>query len=234
MLTIYTITYNESFILQFMIDHYRYRFPNCKIVIYDNESIDNTIEIAKQNNCEIKYHFSGGYVDDVKLTYTKNNCWKAATTDWVMVCDPDELLDIYENDLIMEQNNNVSMINSEGFNMINLENNDYFKSITYGKRYFHYDKIYLFNKKFVKEINYDNGCHKNFAIGQLKYSEKKYKCYHWRYINPDRTFERYQMTAKRMCQFNIQTGMGNYVFNSKEQIEKQYEELRKNAIKVIE
>ena len=42
MITIYTFTYNEELLIKFMIDHYKLRFPNCKIIVYDNESTDNT------------------------------------------------------------------------------------------------------------------------------------------------------------------------------------------------
>ena len=52
-ITIYTLAYNEALIIQFIIDFYRKRFPDCHIVVYDNKSTDNTVEIAKNNNCEI-------------------------------------------------------------------------------------------------------------------------------------------------------------------------------------
>jgi glycosyltransferase involved in cell wall biosynthesis len=51
--TIFTVTYNEELLLPFFIRHYRERFPNCNIVVYDNESTDNTVKIAKENNCGV-------------------------------------------------------------------------------------------------------------------------------------------------------------------------------------
>ena len=49
MITIFTIAYNESVLMKFMIDHYRSKFPNCRIVVYDNMSTDGCDKIASYN-----------------------------------------------------------------------------------------------------------------------------------------------------------------------------------------
>jgi glycosyltransferase involved in cell wall biosynthesis len=53
MITVHVITYNEEIMIEFFINHYRERFPNCEINIYDNYSTDRTVEIGKQYNCNI-------------------------------------------------------------------------------------------------------------------------------------------------------------------------------------
>jgi hypothetical protein len=80
MITIYTIAYNEEIFIQFMIDHYRSRFPNCHIVVYDNESTDNTVAIAKANNCEVITYCTNNQIQDRKYLEIKNNCWKKSKT----------------------------------------------------------------------------------------------------------------------------------------------------------
>src|SRR3990167_11265325 len=94
MITVYTITYNESLLIQFMIDHYRSRFPDCRIVVYDNISTDDTVKIALANGCEVIPYDTNGQIQDSHYIQIKNNCWKDAKTDWVLICDMDELLDI--------------------------------------------------------------------------------------------------------------------------------------------
>jgi glycosyltransferase involved in cell wall biosynthesis len=47
-MTVFTITYNEELMLPYFVNHYRSRFTNCKIVVYDNESIDKTVDIAER------------------------------------------------------------------------------------------------------------------------------------------------------------------------------------------
>ncbi len=76
MITIYTMAYNEDVFLQYMINHYRSRFSNCHIVLFDNESTDNTRQIALDNNCEVKDFKTNNTIDDLKIQHLKNNCWK--------------------------------------------------------------------------------------------------------------------------------------------------------------
>ena len=73
MITIYSLAYNEELLLQFMIDHYKERFPSCKIIIYDHMSTDKTVEIAKLNNCEVRTFDTGGKIDDNKYLEIKKN-----------------------------------------------------------------------------------------------------------------------------------------------------------------
>ena len=74
-----------------MIDHYRERFPGCRIVVNDNMSTDRTAQIARANCCEVIIDTNFRKID-APLTKIKNSCWKTASTDWVLVCDLDELL----------------------------------------------------------------------------------------------------------------------------------------------
>ena len=52
-ISIFVICYNEEIILQKFINHYRTRFPNCEITIYDNMSTDNSRQIAIKNGCKV-------------------------------------------------------------------------------------------------------------------------------------------------------------------------------------
>ena len=113
MITIYTITYNEGLLIQFMIDHYRERFPGCRIVVYDNISTDDTVKIALANGCEVIPYDTGGQLQDSRYIQIKNNCWKDAKTDWVLVCDLDELLDIDEAELRREESLGTTMVRCE-------------------------------------------------------------------------------------------------------------------------
>lgn len=217
MITVHTMAFNEEPLIQFMIDHYRERFPNCHIVVYDNESTDKTAEIARSNGCEIREHKTNAQVDDIKLRYLKNNCWKNAQTDWVVVCDVDELLDITEDDLKKEEATGTTIINSEGYNMVNMEDNFDLANIKFGSRCEPYDKKYFFNKKFVKEINYAAGAHTCVPVGLVKYSDKTYTLYHYNCINIEWNVERHLLTAKRMSEVNKKSGMGSQYLVAPEQ-----------------
>ena len=59
-------------------------------------------EIALANKCKVIQYNTNDQIDDNKYLEIKNNCWKKAKTDWVLVCDVDELLNITYSDLVRE------------------------------------------------------------------------------------------------------------------------------------
>lgn len=231
MITIYTFTYNEEVLIQFMIDHYRSRFPNCHIVINDNSSTDRTVEIAQANGCEIRPYNSNGTLDDGLHTRMKNSCWKDSKTDWVLVCDLDELLDINEEQLKQEESDGNTKIKSEGYTMVNMEENLDIPSITHGFRDGGYDKDALFNKKFISEINYGTGAHSCNSTGHIKYS-KPYKLYHYKSISPNYCVARCADTAKRLSAANKANGWGGACLRSEKEIRDDFEFIRKASFKV--
>jgi glycosyltransferase involved in cell wall biosynthesis len=232
MITIYCITYNEELLIQFMIDHYRSRFPNCNIIFYDNSSTDNTTNIAKKNNCEVRTYNSGGTLDDGLHIQIKNNCWKDASTDWVLTCDLDELLDINEEDLKKEEELGTTRIKSEGWHMVNLQDNFDIANIKYGTRNTGYDKYMLFNKKYIKEMNYGAGCHNCNSIGKI-IDSKSYKMYHYKFINLELSIARIKETVSRLSENNKKNGWGFHAcMRTEQQITDEFMNERANAIKI--
>lgn len=205
MITVYTIAYNEEILLPFFINWYRTRFPNCKIIVHDNYSIDNTEKIALENGCEIiKYDSNNEIRDDIYLNI-KNNCWKQSNTDWVVVCDVDELIDINEVDILYE---NSSIIKFNAFNMVSMNDELNLNNIIHGVRDEGYDKFYMFNKTMIKEINYYPGCHKANPVGIVSFSEKIYNAYHFKYINLQYLIDRYKLFKSRLSKINKNKGWG--------------------------
>lgn len=234
MITIYSLAFNEEVFIQFFIDHYRTRFPNCNIVIYDNMSTDKTVEIAKSNNCTVIPYDTNNQISDRKYLEIKNNCWKNAQTDWVLVCDMDELLDVNQQDLEEEDKLSTTIIKSQAFNMINMEDNFDLKNIKYGSRCEPYDKSYCFKKSVISEINYTPGCHTCMPRGQVKYSNHPYILWHYKSINPDYQIARYKLYESRLSPDNRKNGWGNHYSQSEETIKNGFKCWREAAIKIIE
>jgi glycosyltransferase involved in cell wall biosynthesis len=232
MITVFSLTYNEDVLIQFMIDHYRSRFPNCHIVIYDNSSTDKTVEIAKANGCEVINYNSGGTLNDGLHMQIKNTCWKDAKTDWVLVCDLDELLDINEAQLKSEELIGCTKIKSEGYTMVNMENNLDILNMKYGFRDGGYDKDLLFNKKFITEINYGIGAHQANSSGTIKYSGP-YKLYHYKSLSPDYAVARCADTAKRLSSANRSHGWGGACLRSEKEIRDDFEYIRSASTKIL-
>lgn len=234
-LTIHTVTFNEELLMQMMIDHYRSRFPNCHIVVYDNQSTDDTVLIAQKNGCELRHYDSNNQVNDQMLWDTKNNCYKTANTDWVIVCDLDEMLDINEQQLAMEETNGVTKIKCECWHMVNMENNLDVRNITHGYRNLNdtvYDKDLLFNKKHV-EINYiNNDCHFSDSRGRVVNS-KPYRMYHYKYVNSDVFANKQMLTASRLSEINKQNGWASQCLRNKEAFYGEFDHVRAHAIKIL-
>jgi hypothetical protein len=232
MITVYTVAYNEEVLIQFMIDHYRTRFPGCKIVVYDNMSTDNTAKIARANNCDVVPFDTNNEFQDRRHMKIKNSCWKNADTDWVLMSDLDELLDINEAQLITEEELGTSMIRSEVYDMINMKNDLDIQNMKYGVKSPIPSKLFLFNKKLIRQINYGAGAHTCNPIGTICYSNKIYKAYHYASIGEDVTINKFKIYKQRLSKDNIENGWGVQYFMTPEEIRQEYAEERAKAIRI--
>ena len=216
-ITVYTITYNEEHMIEFFIKHYRKMFPNCIINVLDNYSTDDTVEIAKSYGCNIDYFQSeeGKLISDNKIfTEIKNEKWKRATTDWVIACDADELIQITQDELMEEEKNGVNIIAPVGWHMINNKDNIInLPSMEHAWEDDNYSKKILFNKKYIKEINYVHGAHLCKPVGfNVKYSEPK-KCIltHYKFVSKEFSLKKRINQNTRWSQFNKQRWGQDYV-----------------------
>lgn len=205
-ITVYTITYNEEIVLPFFIKHYRNRFPNCKIVIFDNESTDNTQKIALENGCEIFIYDTNNQIMDDAYLSIKNRCWKDSNADWVIIVDCDEFLDIQKKDLTEKYN----IIKSEGWDMIGdtLDIN----KINSGVRSPGYDKICAFKPQDFEDINYEPGAHTAFPISKnnkpIIFNTKVIKLFHYKWIQLDYVIERFKLFNERLSDINRKYSWG--------------------------
>lgn len=233
MITVYTICFNEEFMLPYFIRHYRTIFPGCHIVVYDNESTDKTVEIAISKSCEVRTYKTDGKLDDNTYLRIKNNCWKDAQTDWVLIADCDELCCIGEKELKHQDSSGVSIVRFHGWNMVNLSDDLKMSDIKHGIRSASYDKAYLFNKNYISDINYNPGCHTCAPSGYVEYGKDSFVCCHYKYIHPDYMVNRHRMFAARLSDENLKRGYGGHYLYSEEQIREEFNQARKQAIKII-
>ena len=218
MITLFMMGYNEEVFLQYAIDHYRKRFPNCPIVFYDNISTDSTAEIAKKNGAQVIPWDTNNVIDDMKMRDLKNNCWKNATTDWVCVVDPDELININEEQLKIEASKGTTIIKTHGLNMVNMEDNYDFDNICHATEVPQYSKWALFNRTVFTNINYTCGAHSASPqpADKIKLSDTAYPLWHFKCINPDYLVLRAKWTASRISEVNKRNGLGLYWINTDE------------------
>lgn len=216
-MTVYTITFNEEIMLPYFIKHYRDRFPDCNIVVYDNQSTDKTQQIAMDSGCSIVEYNTGGKLSDTAYLNIKNNCWKNQN-GWVIVADCDELIDINQNDLFDEEMNGTTIISSRAYNMVNLVDDLNIDNINHGVRSTSYDKVYCFDAYRVSDVNYNPGAHTCNPVGVIKYSQNTYIVRHYKYINLEHMIARHKLFASRLSEENIKKGYGGHYLYPADQI----------------
>jgi len=211
-INLYFINWNDSFYFPFIKKHYG-KFCH-KIIMYDNHSTDNSVEIAEGLGFEVRTFGNPNELDDHEYLIIKNNCWKEARgkADFVIVCDADEFL--YHENLNLLLNRyklkKISIPSTQGYEVVSesLPVQDIFECKT-GFKNKKFSKSIIFNPHLIEEINYNYGCHNHKARGTINKSWTKLGVYHYRMIGGvDRWINRHQEYRNKLSQFNIEKKFG--------------------------
>jgi glycosyltransferase involved in cell wall biosynthesis len=190
--TIHVVAWNEEHIMEFFVQHYRRMFPNCIVKVFDNGSTDKTVEIAQSLGCEIHYFESEegpNIFDDRANVKVKNQEWKDAETDWILCSDCDELAQITQEELQKEEEQGNTIIDFQGWQMINDDAAIDLKSMRHGHQDNAYSKNVLFNKRHIKEMNYTHGAHEIKPEGNVVFS-RIYTLNHYKFISKSFSYRR--------------------------------------------
>jgi glycosyltransferase involved in cell wall biosynthesis len=217
--------------LPHFIAHYRAMFAGCKIVVYDNMSTDRTVAIAKEMGCEVRVNDSNGQICENNYLRIKNHCWKG-DAGWVIIADCDELLNISAAQLLHEEAQGTTLIASKAYNMVGFDS-EAITDIYRGVRAMQYDKVYCFDARAIKEINYSPGAHKCKPVGQLKLSEVPYLARHYRWIDPDYLVARHAAFKRRLSANNKAKNWGHQYTLEAQQIRENFEQARNQAIPIL-
>lgn len=230
---LYVLCYNEEKMILHSLNYYA-QFCN-KIIVIDNQSTDDSIKLAKHfENVEVRYLPTGNeFVEDV-LTFSRNNCWKGSTADFVIVCDMDELL--YDENLIgklqVAKQLNISIPGIEGYNMMSDDfPNDYKKliidQVKYGVRTNRFDKRIIFDPKKVKEMNYRPGAHLCNPVLHDDVSNEssiEFKLLHYKYLGKEYLYQKHQRYAQRMSDVSKEKKHGAEYLEGENHINRMFEQ----------
>jgi len=244
---VYTVCWNEQKLAKHFIEHYS-KFCE-KIIIYDNESTDNTLQKLVGDKVEVRTFKSDGLRDDFNREI-KNNCWKEARgiADFVIVCDFDEFLyhkNLYE---FLEKNKNFSIFHPDVFDMITEDDfEDNVNLIEYCKYGYLVEDIYhnkmnkciLFNPNKIEDINYSEGSHRlgiNNLDSILYYNQKNYelKILHYKYLTLNYTLNRKNIICKRLSEFNRNRHWGFHNCMSDEWWINRFNQAKIKSVNVLE
>jgi glycosyltransferase involved in cell wall biosynthesis len=218
-ITLYSICWNEEKILPFFLQHYS-KFVD-KIIIFDNESTDDSIKIIQEfNECsvEIISYSTNNKIDDRKYLEIKNNCWKSDPSEYVIVCDSDEFL-ASEYDILeyLSNNTDIDVFTPTGFEMISEvfpnQSESIIQQVLNGRPHAGLNKRILFRPNMIFEIGYSPGCHINYPVGinlNVKESNLDLIMLHYKCLSLDYFISRTAILGTRLSDFNLNVNAGSH------------------------
>lgn len=172
---IYTFTYNNAALLPFWLRHYEPWVE--RIVIYDNNSTDETREIAKAHRLvELRTFNCDHHPEPEPLTTMRNSVWKESRghADWVMLPDSDELIYHSEgvpNFLRRAERHGYTMIRAFGWEMISAKfptGGNILDTVHSGVHMKDYSKPTIFKPDELLNTGFTVGCLSTYPVGRVK------------------------------------------------------------------
>lgn len=232
--SIFLICYNEELLLPHTLNYYKTMFPSAEIYLIDNYSTDNSCRIAEEYGCKIIKYNTNNSQDEITLISIRSHKYKEYVTDsWIIMCDMDEWLDMTEEELAEEETKGVTVIKTQGVNMVGESTRADLSDIQLLDI-----KLGFFDEDFSKKVcfkypdvsmEYWYGAHKSWPQGRAVYSEKAYCMKHYNFLGAEYLVEKYRKRYVRN-QTSRQKGLNGHYKDSREEAIKVYEECLKRAI----
>jgi hypothetical protein len=218
--------WEDMLLLPYAVRFYRERLgmAGLRITIYDNESKDGSVKLARALGCYVFSFGSEGELADRKYMEIKSNCWKQSEADWVVIVDLDEWLDIRPADLDLYEARNITIVKGDPSILIwkndtvDLTDPPYSTAITDSEKIL-YAKPFLFDRRQITAYAINPGGHSLSALGgQVNWlhdaspSLAAPKLYHVKYFHQGYLKKRYKTYSRRISEENRQNGWGGQYF----------------------
>lgn len=220
---IYVVAHNEEFMLPYFMRHYK-QFSN-NITLWDNESTDSTVEIAKDMGANVVRFDTGGAFYEAKNVEMKNSYYKRdrGKSDWAIVVDVDEL--IWHPDLAgilkIYKKEKITVPLVDGYEMISdippKLNGQIYDEIKTGMPSRWYCKRAVFDP--VVDINFGIGSHFCKPTGTVRNSSKAdIKLLHYRLLGIEYLISRWKVRLSRQSDENKKNGWNPIVSTDPEKV----------------
>jgi glycosyltransferase involved in cell wall biosynthesis len=225
-INVFLLCFNEAPLLPHTIKHYKKFLPSCKITIYDNESTDNSVNIAKELGCTVVSWSSNNIHDEDLQISLRNSIWKTCKNGWIIMADMDEFVCVTEDELKQEMNSGVTILSIKGYDMIgdsetlDLTDIDLQKITKYIDNPHEYKNL-CFLRDNISDMNYGPGSHFCNPTGKISHSSKVYINKHMSCLGlpflKNKLVERYKRNEKMRTK-----GWNIHYTQDLEEIEKMY------------
>lgn len=220
-ITCYFIGWNIQETIAFTVRHYQ-KFCQ-RIVYYDNHSTDLSREIAQEMGCDVHTFGTPGVLDDQAYVDLKNHVWKLDDSDYVIICDDDEIV------LCPPANTGATIFRTQGYGMYSsdMPQKEWTEILT-GVPDDQYSKLAIFNPRKVKEIGYVYGCHghQTRPHGNLFYGSHTIPLLHYNGVGGiERRLARHRLyNQKKRGEANVRFNLGHHYLQEETEKRKWYAE----------
>ena len=248
-----TFTYNESTMIPYVM-RYLERMGFDKLIVYDNQSTDNTVELLKKYSfVEVRTLDTGGSKSNQKIMEVKNSVWKEFSKEenaWMFVSDFDEV--IYYDGILKEY---LKAMGDEGYNYLNqdmvqticehfpdkdkLVHESCDGGVFWGNTHIGGCKMTLFKLSDFISITYTPGSHmvkintkENVHLKSL--NNKEIKSFHLKYIDKDYCLERKHLAKKRRGPEDIRRGFGVQYERPDSEFLNEWDKMIKASINIVD
>jgi len=225
-INVFLLCFNESALLPHTIKHYKKYLPSCKITIYDNQSTDNSVEIAKLFGCSVISWNSNNIQNEFIHINLRNEVWRNIKSGWVIMADMDEFLCVSEDELLKELNLGRTILQVEGLDMIGESETTELLDIDLQEiKKYNYNpnesKNLCFLREAIIDMNYEAGAHYCRPTGFIMYSSNVYINKHMNYLGLNFLINKLTTRYERNQEM-IQIGCNGHYTNDLTEIEKRY------------
>jgi len=241
-IAVYTLCYNETFMLPFFMQHYRPLAD--RIVVFDNESTDDSRNLALNLGAdEVRSFSTGNEIRTDIMLELLNTCWhelKGRGYDWVMLPDMDEM--IYHRDLRGHlehcRGSGTTICIPQGFQMVGcrtpVHGTPLHEQIRTGLASHPFSKPIIFNPDQIDELNLVAGSHWCMPTGTIiANATGSLKLLHYYWLSLEWLQERTLLRTQRLSAINKQQGWSTHYLRGDEEIVRAYREARSKAFDVV-
>ena len=228
------LCFNESIMLPKTIHHYRTQFPSCEFIIYDNESTDDSVIVAKELGCHVISWSSNQINDEFLKIKIRNHCWKHITQGWIIMADMDEWIYITEEELREEEEKGTTILSIEGLEMIGESQTLDFSDIELNeiKRYIPFSdesKNLCFFRSKITEMNFGPGSHTCKPQGIVVFSSKVYQLRHMCQMGLPFLLHKMKLRYERSA-LNRARGWSIHYINDEKKVTEKYNKLLSDSL----
>ena len=250
-LFVFTLCRNERDMIPWFVSHYE-RWAE-KIVVYDNESTDDSVAIlrAASPKVEVRTFSTGGKCDDLARTRLRNAMWKEAKgkADLAIVCDMDEFLyhPKMEDFLRAFKASGSTVLAPVGAQMVS----ETFPEWSPGaqltelvrtgfvprlgtKQYRQRSKWCLLDPNAIDEMNWGPGLHTSSPKGNVRlWVSETALLLHYDFIGRSRLFEKMRRNRDRLTEEALRKGLSRHYLISEEKRLQWFENLLKRSTTLV-